>query len=57
MMPGMRSSDDDVIISQASQIGTYWGGVWYNTTGANFPIVPGMGYLIYVATPQSVPLR
>jgi hypothetical protein len=57
MMPSMRSSDDDVIISQASQMGTFWGGVWYNTTGATFPIVPGMGYLIYVATPQTIPLQ
>jgi hypothetical protein len=57
MMPSMQSSNDDVIISQSSQMGTYWDGVWYNTTGDDFPIVPGMGYLIYVATPQSVPLR
>jgi hypothetical protein len=57
MMPGMHSGNNDVIISQNSQMGTYWGGVWYNTTGTNFPIVPGMGYLIYVNTPQSVLLK
>jgi len=57
MMPGMRSSNNDVIMSQNSQMGTYWGGVWYNTTGTNFPMVPGMGYLIYLNTPQAVPLK
>jgi T5SS/PEP-CTERM-associated repeat protein/autotransporter-associated beta strand protein/predicted outer membrane repeat protein len=57
LMPSMQSSNNDVIISQESQMGEYSGGVWYNTTGDDFPIVPGMGYLIYLKTPQTVPLK
>jgi hypothetical protein len=58
MMPGMSSSDNDLIISQTGQSGTYYGGVWYNTTGTNFPIVPGMGYLLYInGQAQVVPLQ
>jgi hypothetical protein len=58
MMPVMNSSDNDLVISQTGQSGTYYGGVWYNTTGTNFPIVPGMGYLLYInGAPQSVPLQ
>ena len=58
MMPGMASSNNDHILSQLSQSGTYWGGVWYNTTGTNFPIAPGQGYLLYLnGSPQTVPLQ
>jgi hypothetical protein len=58
MMPGMTSSDNDLIISQIGQSGTYYGGVWYNTTGATFPIIPGMGYLLYLnGQAQVVPLQ
>jgi hypothetical protein len=56
MLPGMVFSDNDLIMSQKGESGTYWGGVWYNTTGTNFPIVPGQGYLLYLNGPaQSVP--
>ena len=58
MMLGASFSNNDLIISQTAQNGTYWGGVWYNTTGANFPIVPGRGYHLYHNGPsQTVPLQ
>ena len=58
MMSGVTFSDNDLIISQTGQSGTYYGGVWYNTTGATFPIIPGMGYLLYInGQAQVVPLQ
>ena len=58
MMSGVTFSDNDLIISQTGQSGTYYGGVWYNTTGANYPIIPGMGYLLYInGQAQVVPLQ
>jgi hypothetical protein len=59
MMPGMSSSNNDLIISQGGQSATYYGGIWYTSTGSSaFPIAPGMGYLLYLnGAPQSVPLQ
>ena len=59
MMPGMSSSDNDLILSQTGLMATYYGGIWYTSTGSSgFPIVPGMGYLLYHnGAPQIVPLQ
>jgi hypothetical protein len=59
MMPGMSSSNNDMIISKTGQSATYYGGIWYTSNGSSdFPIVPGRGYLLYHnGTAQTVPLQ
>jgi len=59
MMPGMISSNNDLIISQTGQSATYYGGIWYTSTGSSaFPIAPGAGYLLYLnGSGQIVPLQ
>ena len=59
MMSGVTFSDNDLIISQTGQSATYFGGRWYTSNGASaFPIIPGMGYLLYInGQAQTVPLQ
>jgi hypothetical protein len=58
MLAGVSFSDNDMVISQNSQVATFYHGSWYMTTGrGGFPIFPGMGYLLYLNSPQTVPLK
>ena len=59
MMPGMSSSNNDLIISQAGLSATFYGGIWYTSNGSSsFPVSPGKGYHLYHNGPaQTVPLQ
>jgi hypothetical protein len=54
---GAQYSNNDCIMDQNGNISTYWGGVWYSNTGATYPIKPGLGYLLYLTTPQTIPMK
>jgi hypothetical protein len=59
MFSAVAFNNNDLIISQTGQSSTFYGGIWYSSTGASsFPIIPGMGYLLYInGQAQVVPLQ
>ena len=49
MLSGVSFNNNDLIISQTGQSATYYGGIWYTSTGSSaFPMAPGTGYLLYI---------
>jgi hypothetical protein len=53
MIPALQVSDGDVIVNQMGGMATFYQGKWYSNTGAAFAIRPGLGYQLFIHTPQN----